>query len=433
MKPIRIALYGNFGAGNLGNECSLQTAIEQILRRWPDAQMLCLCTEPRDVEARHHVAAFCSSAQDLGWSWAAPDSSAESLSPKVVGGRGLIGSVARLGRIVFRRIPLELMHWVRSLWILTRTDLLIVPGTGIVTDSCGPRGWPYELFKFSALGALCGVDIVFLSVGVGPIRHPLSRWFIMRSLAFARYRSYRDEDSRQYLKRIGFDVSADSVCPDLVFGLSAHVVNTQRELPRPRTRIIGVGLKDYSMPKEGTDADGYRSYLDLMATFVFWLLDHGYIVRLLIGDAQYDTPVRQDLLGLLTRAGVPADGLRVVSQPVTTVNELLRQIDETDAVISPRYHNLVLGLMLNKPVLALSCLAKVDALLNEIGLPQYRIALDGAEPDTLTSRFTQLQSEAERLESYISQRVARYRDAVNAQYEALFPQAGAVSAELAHR
>jgi hypothetical protein len=31
VKPARISFYGNFGAGNLGNECTLQAVIEQIL------------------------------------------------------------------------------------------------------------------------------------------------------------------------------------------------------------------------------------------------------------------------------------------------------------------------------------------------------------------------------------------------------------------
>jgi polysaccharide pyruvyl transferase WcaK-like protein len=49
MKPARISFCGNFGAGNLGNECTLQAAIEQTLRRWPNAQMLCFCMNPKDV------------------------------------------------------------------------------------------------------------------------------------------------------------------------------------------------------------------------------------------------------------------------------------------------------------------------------------------------------------------------------------------------
>ena len=59
MKPARIqSFYGNFGAGNLGNECTLQAVVEQTLRRWPNAQMLCFCTNPKDVQTRHKIAGF---------------------------------------------------------------------------------------------------------------------------------------------------------------------------------------------------------------------------------------------------------------------------------------------------------------------------------------------------------------------------------------
>ena len=55
---------GNFGAGNLGNECTLQAVIEQILRRWLDAQLLCFCANPQDVRTRHNIAAFPSDTVD---------------------------------------------------------------------------------------------------------------------------------------------------------------------------------------------------------------------------------------------------------------------------------------------------------------------------------------------------------------------------------
>ncbi len=58
MKPARISFYGHFGAGNLGNEATLQAVIEQILRRWPDGELLCFCTNPQDVRTRHNIAAF---------------------------------------------------------------------------------------------------------------------------------------------------------------------------------------------------------------------------------------------------------------------------------------------------------------------------------------------------------------------------------------
>src|SRR6516165_9021339 len=291
MKPIRISFYGNFGAGNLGNECTLQAVIEQIRMRWPDAQLLCFCTNPQDVRRRHNIAAFPSEALDKA---VATRSTPE----------GLRSGLARIFRIAFHRIPLELVHWIKSLHAVSRTDILIVAGTGIVADyMCGPLGWPYDIFKLSTLAALCRVKLVFLSVGVGPIHHPLSRWFLKRSLVLANHRSYRDEASSQYIEKIGFNIGHDAVYPDVVFGLSRS--NLVSSLAAGQRRIVGVGLKDYGVT-EGLESKAFRKYLDTMAAFVAWLQEHGYGVRLLIGDVSYDTAVIDKFVSLLKRQNIPA-------------------------------------------------------------------------------------------------------------------------------
>ncbi len=405
MKPARISFYGHFGTGNLGNECTLQAVIEQIRRRWPDAQLLCFCTNPQDVRTRHNIAAFPSEAIDRGTA----DRS---------GSRRPRGRMARIFRIAFQRIPLELIHWVKSLRAVSRTDMLIVAGTGIVSDYlCGPLGWPYDIFKLSTLAALCRVKLVFLSVGVGPIRHPLSRWFVKRSLALAHHRSYRDEASKQCLEKIGFGTDRDFVYPDLVFGLlPGNLVSGVRAGQR---RVIGVGLKDYAT---GREPKAFRAYLDTMAAFVSWLQGHGYGVRLLIGDIDYDTWVIEEFVNVLQNRTIPTDAPLLIAEPARTVKELLRQVGETEAVISPRYHNLVMALIQNKPVIALSDHAKLDSLVTDFGLGQYHVSLGNLSLDGLTGRFKQLENEVERLRPYIKARSDKYRQAVDAQYAALFAE-----------
>jgi polysaccharide pyruvyl transferase WcaK-like protein len=406
MKPVRISFYGNFGAGNLGNECTLQAVIEQTRLRWPDAQLLCFCTNPQDVRARHNIAAFPSEAFDKT---AAAGSDSE----------GPRGRLRRIFRIALRRIPLELVHWIKSLHAVSRTDMLIVAGTGIVADyMCGPLGWPYDIFKLSTLAALCRVKLVFLSVGVGPIHHPLSRWFLKRSLAFAHHRSYRDEASRQYLKKIGFNSDHDIVYPDVVFGLlQNNLVSGDRADQR---RIVGVGLKDYGAT-DRPEPKAFRKYLETMAAFVSWLQEHGYGVRLLIGDVKYDTAVMDEFVEVLKSRSIPTEAPLLIAEPAMTVKELLRQVGETETVISPRYHNLVMALLQSKPVIALSDHAKLDSLATDFGLAQYRISLAGLNLHDLTSKLKQLENDAERLRPYIEAKSGEYRRAVAAQYATIFP------------
>ncbi len=163
-----------------------------------------------------------------------------------------------------------------------------------------------------------------------------------------------------------------------------------------------------------------RDYLAVMADFVMWLHARGYAVRLIIGDAQYDTRVREELISLLASRGADVTAPQLRSDPVPAVDELLRQLEETDVVISPRFHNLVLALLLNRPVVALSDLPKVTALLVDLGFGRFCLSLEGLKTDDLTSRFEQLQSEAEELRPEIAGAVEKYRGLVDEQYAKVY-------------
>jgi polysaccharide pyruvyl transferase WcaK-like protein len=410
--PARVGLYGNFGAGNLGNECTLQALIERIRCHDPDSQFLCFCTNPQDVRTRHNIAAFHSEAID-----------------KSVAGRSgsyrLRDRFARIWRIAFRRIPLELVHWIKSLRAVNRTDMIIVAGTGIVADYLsGPLGWPYDIFKLSMLAALCRVKFVFLSVGVGPIRHPLSRWFLKQSVALADHRSYRDKASKQYLEKIGFNTDQDFVYPDIVFGLSEN--NLVTDLTVGQKRVVGLGLKDYGS-SEKIETEAFRKYLDTMAAFVFWLQAHGYCVRLLIGDVQYDIRVIEEFIDVLKCRDIPTHTPFLIAEPAETVKELLHQVGETELVISPRYHNLVMALLHNKPVIALSDHPKLDSLVSDFGLAQYLLPLENLSADALIERFQQLEKDAEQLKPYIKTELIKYRQALDMLFGTLFAESNVVA------
>ena len=375
----------------------MQVIIEQTLRRCPDAQLLCFCTNPRDVRRRYNIAALPSEAID-----------------KSVHRPGPRGRLARIFQIAFRRIPFEAVHWIKSLCAVGRTDVLIVAGTGIVSDYlCGPLGWPYDIFKLSVLAALCRTKLVFFSVGVGPICHPLSRWFLKTSLALAHYRSYRDEASRQYLEKIGFKTDRDFVCPDLVFGLSQS--NLISDVRVTRRRVVGLGLKDYGTTGR-QDAKEFREYLDTMASFVSWLQRHGYGVRLLIGDIQYDSWVIDKFVDVLKGWNIATDATLLIAEPARTVKELLHQVAETDVVVSTRYHNLVFALTQNKPVIALSDHAKLSSLATDFGLGEHLVSMENLSPDILVGRFQRLENDLERLRPRIRMTLNKYRQALDAQY-----------------
>ncbi len=168
--------------------------------------------------------------------------------------------------------------------------------------------------------------------------------------------------------------------------------------------------------------ESHRMYLHTIAQFISWVHDHGYSVRLLIGDMHYDNPVVDEFVGLLAGLGIATQEPLLMVQPALTVADVLRQIAETELVISARYHNLVMALIQGKPVMALSDHAKLDSLVSDFGLARYRIPLADLNAETLIERFKELESELDRLKPYVRAGVDRYRQALDGQYASLLGQ-----------
>src|SRR5215813_6135642 len=120
MKPRKIAFYGLFGHQNWGNECTLQAILFNVRRYLPDAEVRCFCTGPDDTSLRHNVAAFPISSRDAKGYPKEPQRQHHPLM--------------RLLQKVAIRIPMEVLEWLRAYKFLRSCDMLVVPGTGLLTD-----------------------------------------------------------------------------------------------------------------------------------------------------------------------------------------------------------------------------------------------------------------------------------------------------------
>ena len=173
----------------------------------------------------------------------------------------------------------EIAQYARAFRELKRTDMLIVPGTGVVTDAFGVSHWgPYSEFKWVVMAKLRRCKVLFVSVGAGPIDHPLGQVLVKATLSMAGYRSYRDDASRDYLRGIGFRAGGDRVYPDLAFGLPEALLRGDRARSRGTRRTVGLGLMVYPGKYSSVDprAETYTDYLESLAVLAKWLLEHDY-------------------------------------------------------------------------------------------------------------------------------------------------------------
>jgi polysaccharide pyruvyl transferase WcaK-like protein len=397
----KIVLYGDFGSGNIGNDASLEAALFALQQRRSPVEVTCICTGPQVVAERYGLETW-------------PVDTYALLSGHEAGNR-----LVRVARRVGQRLIDEVKFWLRRKEQFPGLSQFVVVGTGSL-DDMGMHPWnsPYNLFKWGTAARLAGAEIVFLSVGVGPIKNRLSRRLMLTPLKWGSYRSYRDVVSKQYLESVGFDTDGDEVYPDLVFSLP--MAEAQRLTPAavsPRT--IGLGVMGYY----GWHLEGgerlYGEYLAKLKGVAHWLLERGYKLRLLTGQMPIDQRPVDDLLAFVKAEGQPDWPARVIAEPMTTISDLFAQISQTDLVIATRFHNVLCALMLNRPVISIGYAKKNDALLAEMGLAAYCQHIETFSVEKLMEQFEALVAEAGPVARRIADKNMEYRRQLDEQYQAV--------------
>ena len=167
--------------------------------------------------------------------------------------------------MAFIGVSEECKQYIHALRIFRRSDMLIVPGTGLLTDAYFLSSWgPYSLFKWSLMAKLRHSRVLFVSVGAGPIYTRLGQFLVKSTLALADYRSYRDDSSLTCVKAIGFARPHDKVYPDLAFSLPETLI------PSPgrseSRRIVGLGL----MSSQVVTVSPIRARRSIRTTWTPW-------------------------------------------------------------------------------------------------------------------------------------------------------------------
>jgi polysaccharide pyruvyl transferase WcaK-like protein len=99
--------------------------------------------------------------------------------------------------------------------------------------------------------------------------------------------------------------------------------------------------------------------------------------------------------------------------------DVMTAIASADLVVSPRFHNLVLALILGKPVMSLSYHPKNDDLLSDFGLRDYCHSLETFELDRCLDQFERLAATMDEHMRRIRPQLIERRRLLDAQYELL--------------
>jgi polysaccharide pyruvyl transferase WcaK-like protein len=277
-------------------------------------------------------------------------------------------------------------------------------------------GVPLLIFVLSAAGRLRRVRVAFVSVGANVVRQRATRWLFLEAARLAGYRSFRDEYSLTAMNQQGLDTSRDFVYPDLAFASRIPSYDPGDE------RVVAVGVMDYH---GGNDdrvraAELHAAYLEQLTRFAAWLVGSGYRVRFFGGDDTCDYAAADEII---TRLGqrLPADQVADSTAIVRfgRYAEMLEEMNRAGTVVATRFHNVVGGLLLRKPTIAIGYSRKFTSLMEDAGLPRFVRAAHEIDADWLIAAFTEAQERRAEISALIATYTAARAQAVEAQFAVL--------------
>jgi polysaccharide pyruvyl transferase WcaK-like protein len=396
IEGARVGLFGLLGSGNIGNDASMEAVLGYLQARHPSAVTDVMCSGPKRVTAEYGLDAV-----QMFWF----DRHEDRLSSKPWN---------------LLRVPSRIFDVYRvSAWV-RRHEVVIVPGAGVLEASLPLRPWntPYGLFLLTASGRLFRTKVALVCVGAGPIKKRATRTLSNWAARLASYRSYRDDGSREAMRRRGL-AAVGSVYPDLAFSLPTPG-GDRRDGDYPST--VGVGIMAYSGSNDDRHRaqDVYRSYVDRMKGVVCKLVDDARKVRLFIGDTDgSDDATAREILAAVRELRPDLDESWVVVEPVTTFREIMESMEPLGAIIATRFHNLVAALKLAKPTIAIGYSEKHRDLMAEAGLAEFSHSAESFDLDLLIEQLKDMERRAESLRRSLCSHNAALAQELERQFDEL--------------
>jgi polysaccharide pyruvyl transferase WcaK-like protein len=361
---LRVATYGYFGMGNVGNEGSLAAFLAYLRDAHPDAAVHCFAADADEVRREHGVGAT-----------------------RLMAYRPAPGSSGF--RVRATKAASRLWDVPRTFRMMRDVDVLVVPGTGVLETQlvAQPWGLPYWLFLAALSCRLRGRRVALVSVGAEHPAHPLTRWLHRSTVRLAHYRSYRDDGSREAVRAMGVTRS-DGVFPDLAFSLPVPTAEV-----RPGHVVIGVMAYQGAPDDPGRGPDVLRAYVAHMTQLVTRLLDGGGTVSLVIGDVA-DFALAEEIEERARAARPGLDPGRLAVSRAGSLTELMAEMAAAEVVVASRFHNVICALKARRPTVSLGYAGKNARLLSEFGLPGFDQPMDSFDVERLVQQVAEVRRRA---------------------------------------
>jgi polysaccharide pyruvyl transferase WcaK-like protein len=407
-RPTRVGLFGILGAGNIGNDAQMESVLGYLRREHPDAVLDAMTTGVERLRDAYRLDATPMHVQfrrEETWEGRSNQGTAATQRGPDLGKIGEIG----FGLVID---AYRIAAWVR------RHDIVIVPGAGVLESSLLLRPWstPYSTFLVCLSGKIFGTKVALVCVGANVINQRLTRFLCISAAKLAFYRSYRDEFSREAVSAQGVNTSADHVYADLAFGIPP----LPDEPGDPDT--VGVGVMAYYGTNDDRDQSRalHESYVGKLKLLARRLADSNRRVRFFVGDSNgSDSSIAAEVLADLETYRPDLDQAAYATEVTYSFGELMKSMSAVGSVVATRYHNVICGLKLAKPTIALGYSGKHDALMRDMGMEDYCQPVKSFDIDLLLTQLDQMAERSIELRKTMQKRHAVKAELLERQFREL--------------
>jgi len=328
---MRVALFGSFGEGNLGDEAICKATIDNIRKVHENSEIVLFTHDLEDSEKRYDQ---------------------EFITFRSVIATGFRSLVTQIKNNEFKE----------SINILKKCDLVVIGGGGILYDNEVGIGinpiliWLLRTYLFKLLG----LKVVLNAVGVGPITKISSKIYLRLLGNLVNKITVRDKYSQDIMK----DCSVYTpiiISADPVWGVKWEERTMKDILQSPKLKYDARSKLGIQVRKvRGMDE---AKFVETMAKLIDSMVEKYLLSVVLIPMSFKNT---KDIL-LLEKIQVKAKNeskIEIVkSDNISFISDIMQ---ECDFLIISRLHSIILATQLGIPYIALSYSAKTEDLVNKI-------------------------------------------------------------------
>jgi colanic acid/amylovoran biosynthesis protein WcaK/AmsJ len=278
--------------------------------------------------------------------------------------------------------------------IYRAADLIVSTGGTYLVEHYKLKG----RFDQLELAARSQAPLVLFTQSLGPFRNPLNVRRLRRMAPHIDLLLLRDERSAAHVREIGARPRKMKVAADAAFALAdPDTLARAAERKMPERPAIAVSVRAWSHFRSGSAETGFESYARSIAATVSALVRDRQasvtFVSTCQGVPEYSTDDGETAAAIAAMLPEPVRSQVHVDRSHRRPEDLIAHLATFDLVIATRMHMAILALCAGTPVFPIAYEFKTAELFHALGLGEFVVDIEDAQPATLPSavlRFMQL-------------------------------------------